>query len=40
VNHELTVEEGSDVRALAKACSVFSTKSVEGANSNGARLLG
>lgn len=40
VNHELTVEEGSDVRALVKACSVFSTKSVEGANSNGARLLG
>jgi len=39
VNHELTVEEGSDIRALAKACSVFSTKSVEGAKANGSRLL-
>ena len=38
VNHELTVEEGSDVHALAKACSVFSTKPLNGA-SNGAKLL-
>ena len=40
VNHELTVEEGSDVHALAKACSVFSTKSLDAPGANGAKLLG
>ena len=39
VNHELTVEEGSDIRSLAKACSVFSTKSLDTGKSNGSRLL-
>jgi len=39
VNHELTVEEGSDIRSLAKACSVFSAKSLEAEKSNGSRLL-
>jgi len=39
VNHELTVEEGSDIRALVKACSTFSTKSLESGQSNGSRLL-
>jgi len=39
VNHELTVEEGSDLRSLAKACSIFSTKSLNGAESNGAAKL-
>ncbi len=39
VNHELTVEEGSDIRSLAKACSVFSAKSLEAEKSNGSHLL-
>ena len=39
VNHEMTVEEGSDVQALAKACSVFSNKSLTNGQSNGAKLL-
>ena len=40
VSHELAVEEGSDVQALAKACSVFSSKSLSGGNGNGvAKLL-
>ena len=40
VSHELAVEEGSDIQALAKACSVFSSKSVAGGNGNGlAKML-
>ena len=38
VSHEMTVEEGSDVRSLAKACSVFSSQSVAG-STNGTKLL-
>lgn len=30
VEHELTVEEGGDFSQLAKACSIFSAKSVDG----------
>ena len=39
VNHEMTVEENSDLQQLAKACSVFSTKTIGSGNSNGAGLL-
>jgi hypothetical protein len=39
VTHEMTVEENSDIRQLAKACSVFSSKAVSSGNSNGANLL-
>lgn len=39
VNHEMTVEENSDLQQLVKACSVFSTKTIGSGNSNGARLL-
>jgi hypothetical protein len=28
VEHELTVEEGSDMQGLAKACSIFTTKEI------------
>ena len=28
VEHELTIEEGGDIQALARACSIFSTKSL------------
>jgi hypothetical protein len=37
VEHELTVEEGSDLTQLAKACSIFSAKSLDSASS--AKLL-
>jgi len=39
VSHEMTVEEDSDLRQLAKACSVFATKSLGNGTSNGAKLL-
>ena len=39
VNHEMTVEEGSDVKALAQACSVFAGKSLSSGDTNGAKLL-
>ncbi len=39
VSRELAVEEGSDIQALAKACSVFSGQSLAGGNSNGAAKL-
>ncbi|MCP5118814.1 MAG: hypothetical protein GY953_49005 [bacterium] len=40
VSHELAVEENSDIGALAKACSVFSAKSLAGNGANGvAKLL-
>lgn len=39
VNHELTVEEGSDIRALAKACSVFSTKSMTNGKADTTRMI-
>ena len=35
VNHELTVEEDSDVKSLAQACSVFTSKPLSG-TTNGA----
>jgi len=45
VENEMTVEEGSDIQSLARACSVFSTNSLKGSNQPvalpgaGARLL-
>ena len=40
VSHEMAVEEGSDVQALAKACSIFSSNSLGAGNGNGiAKLL-
>ena len=39
VNHEMTVEEDSDLQQLAKACSVFGTKTIASGNGDGARLL-
>ena len=39
VNHEMTVEEGSDIQQLAKACSVFADKSVTNGNSKAAKML-
>jgi hypothetical protein len=39
ITHEMTVEEHSDIHQLAKACSVFSAKSLGAGNSNGAKLL-
>ncbi|MCU0246057.1 MAG: hypothetical protein MUC42_05770 [Bryobacter sp.] len=32
VEHEMVVEDGGDLQKLAKACSVFSTRSIGGAN--------
>ena len=39
INHELTVEESSDIGKLAEACSVFASKSLGGGASNGSKLL-
>jgi hypothetical protein len=39
ITHEMTVEENSDIRQLAKACSVFANKSLNGAKSEPANLL-
>ena len=39
VTHEMAVEENSDIRQLAKACSVFSGKKSLANGSNRARLL-
>ncbi len=41
VTHEMAVEENSDIRQLAKACSVFSSKSASSLprGKNGSRLL-
>ena len=36
VNHELTVEEDSDLHQLAKACSVFASKALANGSANGA----
>lgn len=38
INHELTVEESSDLNKLARACSVFSSGSLE-SGTNGSKLL-
>jgi hypothetical protein len=39
VTHEMTVEENSDIRQIAKACSVFASNALGAGNSNGANLL-
>jgi len=39
VDHELTVEEGSDVHQLARACSIFVAKSVSNGSGTPAKLL-
>lgn len=40
VEHEMVVEEGSDMKSLAQQCSIFSTRSLSGEDrANGARLL-
>jgi hypothetical protein len=42
VEHEMPVEEGSDIHQLAKACSIFSTKALQPPNGSelaAARLL-
>jgi len=39
VSHEFTIEEGGDVRALAKACSVFARASLGKQGGNAAKLL-
>ena len=41
VEHEMTVEEGGDLQRLAKACSIFTTRSVASADNMkaGSRLL-
>jgi hypothetical protein len=39
VSHEFTIEEGGDVRVLAKACSVFARASVGKQGGNAAKLL-
>ncbi len=39
VSHEMTVEEDGDIRQLAKACSVFASKTLGEPNTNGAKLL-
>jgi outer membrane murein-binding lipoprotein Lpp len=37
VEHEMTVEEGSDVRQLSRACSIFSPKALPSATASTAR---
>jgi hypothetical protein len=39
VSHEFTVEEGSDIRSLVKACSVFASKSLPERGTEAAKLL-
>jgi hypothetical protein len=39
VDHEMTVEEGSDIQQLVRACSVFSRKALASGGGNGAKLL-
>lgn len=40
VEHEMVVEEGSDVKSLAQQCSIFSTRSLSGEDRTaGSRLL-
>ena len=39
VEHEMVVEDGGDIQKLAKACSVFSTRSLETAATPGAPQL-
>lgn len=39
VEHEMTVEEGGDLHNLAKACSIFTSKTLPDAQSAPARLL-
>ncbi|MCS7026162.1 MAG: hypothetical protein NZV14_15275 [Bryobacteraceae bacterium] len=39
VEHELTVEEGSDIAQLAKACSIFSAKALAENGHNGKLLI-
>ncbi|WP_321474296.1 hypothetical protein [uncultured Paludibaculum sp.] len=40
VEHEMVVEEGSDMKSLAKQCSIFSTRSISGdERSQNSRLL-
>ncbi len=39
VEHEMTVEEGGDMQALAKACSVFSTRPVSNADADAALAM-
>jgi hypothetical protein len=39
VEHEMVVEEGSDVKSLAKSCSIFSTRSLSGEEKMNSRML-
>jgi ATP-dependent DNA ligase len=39
VEHEMVVEDGNDIQRLAKACSVFSTRSLDNASQQMARDL-
>ncbi|WP_031495145.1 hypothetical protein [Bryobacter aggregatus] len=40
VEHEMVIEDGGDIQKLAKACSVFSTRSVSNESANAAAQLG